>query len=60
MNETVKSIPLVPNWKAAASIYIMAIEAGTPKGVEAGKAGVMEMASKFDAYIESNKEKEES
>lgn len=51
-----KTISLVPSWKAAASIYIMAMEAGTPEGKEAAKAGIMEMAEKFDAYIEANKE----
>ena len=31
MNEPVKTIPLIPNWKAAAQIYIMAFEAGKEK-----------------------------
>lgn len=53
-----KKIDLLMNWKAAASIYVMALEAGTPAGKQAAKEGIMEMAEKFDAYIESNKDKE--
>lgn len=56
MQKQIKSVSLVPNWKAAAQIYIMALENGTPEGKQAAKAGIAEMAEKFDAYIAANKE----
>ena len=55
--KTIKTIKLIPTWKAAARIYIECMKHGTtPVGKEAAEAGIMEMAEKFDAYIEANKE----
>lgn len=53
--KTIKTVSLIPNWKAAASIYILAFEANCG-GRTAAKEGIMEMAEKFDAYIAANKE----
>ena len=53
-----KTINLIPNWQAAAQIYIMALENGTPEGVRAGREGVMEMAEKFDNLIAHMKEEQ--
>jgi len=54
-----KTIDLTPSWKAAASIYIMTLESGhTPRAKELAKAGIMEMAEKFDALIDSMKPEE--
>ena len=46
-----KRVPLIPNWKVAAKIHIMAFEAGTPEGRLAAKDGIMDMAEKFDLLI---------
>jgi len=54
--EQQREISLIPNWKAAAQIYIMALENGTSTGQQAGREGIMEMAQKFDAYIAQQKE----
>lgn len=43
------TVELVPSWKAAAQIYVMAIQNGTFEGQKAGIAGVMDMAEKLDA-----------
>jgi hypothetical protein len=56
--KTTKTVQLLPNWKTAATIYIMAFEANCG-GRTAAKEGIIEMAEKFDAYIESNKPCEE-
>lgn len=51
MSEKVKGVPLIPNWKAAAQIALMAIQNGTPEGAQAGEAMIIEMAEKFDKFI---------
>jgi len=45
----VGTVELVPSWKAAAQIYVMAIQNGTPQGERAGIEGIMDMAAKLDA-----------
>ena len=43
-----KTVKIVPTWKSAASIYIMALEAGTPEGKQAARDGIYEMAEHLD------------
>lgn len=56
---TTKTINITPTWRAAASIYIMALENGTAEGREEAKAGLMDMAERFDTYIEQMAEQNE-
>ena len=51
----VGTINLAPTWKAAAQIYIMAVENGTAEGKKAGRAGIMEMAEHLDRINTENK-----
>lgn len=53
--KTLKTVQLIPTWKAAASIYITAIVNGTPEGQQAGIAGVHEMAEHLDRINAENK-----
>ena len=53
--KVVKTVQLIPTWKAAASIYITAIVNGTPEGQQAGIAGVHEMAEHLDRINAENK-----
>lgn len=48
---TPRTISLAPNWQTAAMIYIAALENGTAAGQQAARAGIMEMAEKFDRLI---------
>lgn len=54
--ETQKGVELVPTWKAAAQIFIMAIENGTAEGQRAGHQGIMDMADKLDALRKAQEE----
>ncbi len=54
--KAMKTVQLIPTWKAAASIYITAIVNGTPEGQRAGIAGVHEMAEHLDRINAENKE----
>jgi hypothetical protein len=45
-------IDMNPTWKAAAQIYLAAIQNGTPEGVRAGLAGINEMAAACDSLNE--------
>lgn len=54
--EKVGTVNLTPTWKAAANIYIMALENGTDEGKKAGRAGIYEMAAHLDRI---NAEREE-
>lgn len=56
MTEPTKSIRITPTWKAAARIYITALEDGTREGKEAARAGILEMAGHLDRI---NKEREQ-
>ena len=47
-----KFIDMTPTWKAAAMIYVAAIQNGTPEGVKAGIAGINEMAAACDSLNE--------
>ncbi len=51
----VKTIELVPTWKAAARIYMMALVNGTHEGRKAAEAGILEMAEKLDAINEERR-----
>lgn len=53
--ETKETIELIPTWKAAARIYMMALINGTGEGVKAGEEGIMEMAGKLDALNDGAK-----
>lgn len=53
------TINIQPTWRAAASIYLLALECGTPEGKEEAKAGLLEMAERFDTYIEQMAEQNE-
>jgi len=44
-------VNLVPSWAAAAQIYLMALENGTPEGIRAGREGVLSMAETLDALV---------
>lgn len=46
--KTVKTVTINPTWRAAASIYIMALENGTPEGRRAAREGIYEMADHLD------------
>lgn len=59
MTTETKTISLIPTWRAAASIYIMALENGTPEGQQMAKQGILEMAERFDTYIEQMAEQNE-
>ena len=48
------------SWKAAAQIYIMAVENGTAEGKKAGRAGIMEMAEHLDRINTENKGSQEN
>jgi len=52
MTTETKTISLIPSWKAAASIYIMALQNGSPVGVEAAQDGILEMATMIDGFNE--------
>lgn len=56
--KVIKTVKIIPTWKAAASIYIMALENGTPQGKEAGRAGIYEMAEHLDRINDDNKEQD--
>jgi hypothetical protein len=43
-----KTVKIVPTWKAAARIYMMALVNGTYEGRQAAEAGIMEMAERSD------------
>lgn len=51
-----RSINLVPSWKAAAQIYIMAIENGTAEGPAAGRDGIYQMADAIDSLNKKARE----
>ena len=60
MTKSVESVEMVPTWKAAAQIYVMAIQHGTREGKRAGIEGVMEMADKLDALRANQMAKRET
>lgn len=55
MNKPAKTIELTPTWKAAARIYMAALENGTYEGKKNAEAGIMEMAEHLDRINEENK-----
>ncbi len=59
MGKPLKTVQLIPTWKAAASIYITAIVNGTPEGQRAGIAGVHEMAEHLDRINADNSDTDE-
>ena len=54
-----KTVQLIPTWKAAANIYIMALENGTAEGKAAGRAGIHEMAEHLDKINADNSDTDE-
>jgi hypothetical protein len=45
---TVKTISLIPTWRAAARIYMQCLEHGTEEGKQAAREGILEMAEHLD------------
>lgn len=60
MATQIKTVKIIPTWKAAASIYITAIVNGTPEGQRAGMAGVHEMAEHLDRINKENSDTDDS
>lgn len=58
--EKPKTISLVPTWRAAAQIFIMALENGTEEGKRHAREGILEMAGKLDELNNELKRKLES
>lgn len=59
MGTPAKVVKIIPTWKAAASIYIMALENGTHEGKAAGRAGIYEMAEHLDRINADNSDTDE-
>lgn len=59
MTEKTETIDITPSWKTAAKFYLLMLEQGTDEGKEAGKRGLVEMAERFDTYIEQMSEQNE-
>ena len=55
-----KTVKIIPTWKAAASIYIMALENGTAEGQRAARAGIYEMAEHLDRINADNSDTDDS
>jgi len=56
----IKTVQIIPTWKAAASIYIMALENGTREGQDAARAGIYEMAEHLDRINADNSDTDDS
>lgn len=57
-HKPVKTIELIPTWRAAARIYVACLLNGTEEGKRNAEDGIMEMAEKLDALVAERKAKE--
>ena len=51
--KTLKTVQLIPTWKAAASIYITAIVNGTPEGQRAGIETERPVVCRISSWIDT-------
>ena len=52
-------IDITPTWRGAASVYLAVLESGTPEGQAEAREAILEMAERFDTYIQQMAEQNE-
>jgi len=60
MATQIKTVKIVPTWKAAAHIYMTALVNGTAEGRRNAQAGIMEMAEHLDRINAENSDTDDS